>query len=57
VIEVTGTFKPKKQDLLREGYDPALSTDIIYFDDRASQAFVKIDTGLYDRINTRQVRI
>ena len=29
-IEATGTFKPKKQDLARESYDPTATADPIY---------------------------
>jgi fatty-acyl-CoA synthase len=51
-IEVTGTFKPKKQDLAREGYDPTLISDPLYFDDRTCDAFVRIDAPLYERIRS-----
>jgi fatty-acyl-CoA synthase len=56
-LEVTGTFKPKKQDLAREGYDPALVADPIYFDDRARDRFVRLDTALYERIRSEDVRL
>jgi fatty-acyl-CoA synthase len=56
-IEMTETFKPKKQNLAREGYDPTATTDAIYFDDRVAQAFVKVDTALYERIRTRNMRL
>ncbi len=32
-IDVTGTFKHKKSDLVREGFDPKAMQDAIYFDD------------------------
>jgi fatty-acyl-CoA synthase len=56
-IETTATFKPKKQDLSREGYDPHVSDDAIYFDDQVRQAFVKLDAALYERILTADVRL
>ena len=56
-IETTATFKPKKQDFAREGYDPTVTADAIYFDDRARQAFVKLDAALYERIRTADVRL
>ena len=37
-IEVTGTFKQKKIDLVREGFDPAATSDPIYFNDPQAQA-------------------
>ena len=43
--------------LSREGYDPNITADAIYFDDRISQAFVKLDTALYERLQTGNVRL
>ncbi len=56
-IEMTATFKPKKQDLSREGYDPNITADAIYFDDRVRQSFVKLDAVLYERLQNGNVRL
>ena len=56
-LEVTGTFKQLKSDLVREGYDPDASTDAIYFNDSEHQGFVPVDHGLYMRIRSGQVRL
>ena len=56
-IEATTTFKPKKQDLAREGYDPAVTADAIYFDDRLRQAFVPLDAALHERIQASGLRL
>lgn len=56
-IETTATFKPKKQQLAREAYDPDLTADPIYFDDRARGAFVILDAALYDRIQHGELRL
>jgi fatty-acyl-CoA synthase len=56
-IEVTATFKHKKSDLVREGYNPASATDAIYFNDPERQAFVLLDTALYERIQRQQSRV
>jgi fatty-acyl-CoA synthase len=56
-IEMTGTFKPKKQELVREAYNPAVIADPIYFDDRAGEVFVKLDSGLFERIRTGALRL
>jgi len=56
-IETTSTFKPKKQNLLREGYDPAVIGDAVYFNDLERQAFVRLDRQLYNRIQTGEVRL
>jgi fatty-acyl-CoA synthase len=49
-LDKTATFKPKKQDLAREGYDPASTADAIYYNDPAAGRFVRIDADLYGRI-------
>ncbi len=56
-IEMTSTFKPRRHDLVRDGFDPARTTDALYFNDRASQAFVKIDAAVVERINAGAVRL
>jgi len=56
-MAVTVTFKQTKNDLIREGYDPAVVRDVMYFDDPARQAFVPLDTALYDRIQSGQIRL
>jgi fatty-acyl-CoA synthase len=56
-IEMTGTFKPKKQDLSSEGFNPVLTTDPIYFDDRSRNAFVRLDAPLYERIRSGKLRV
>jgi fatty-acyl-CoA synthase len=56
-IETTGTFKPRKQKLCREGYDPRVIEDALYFDDRTRDAFVKLDGTLHERICTGDLRL
>jgi fatty-acyl-CoA synthase len=56
-FETTATFKPKRRDLARQGYDPAVTSDPIYFDDRTGEGFVKIDAALYDRIRSGHLRL
>jgi fatty-acyl-CoA synthase len=56
-IESTGTFKPRKQDLMKEGFDPAGIRDRLYFDDPRTQAYVPLDAALYAAILTGTVRI
>ena len=56
-IEVTGTFKYSKTDLVNQGYDPTVTTDTIYFDNPASQAFHLLDEALYARIQGGAIRI
>jgi fatty-acyl-CoA synthase len=56
-IEVTGTFKYSKTELVRQGYDPDITTDVIYFDNPESESFVQLDKLLYDRIQVGQIRL
>jgi fatty-acyl-CoA synthase len=56
-IEITATFKQRKQVLSREGYDPAAITDPLYFNDRERAAFVTLDRALYERICRGELRL
>jgi fatty-acyl-CoA synthase len=55
--EVTGTFKYSKSDLVKQGYDPAVTTDVLYFDHPELDAFERVDSALYDRIRGGQIRL
>ncbi len=39
-LEITGTFKQKKVELVEEGYDPGRTADPLFFDDRRSAVYV-----------------
>jgi fatty-acyl-CoA synthase len=56
-LDVTPTFKHAKHAVVRDGYDPTATADVIYFDDPKRQAFVRLDRELYDRIQRGQVRL
>jgi fatty-acyl-CoA synthase len=56
-MEVTATFKHKKVDMARQGFDPSRVTDPLYFNDRERGAFVRIDRELYEAICREQVRL
>jgi fatty-acyl-CoA synthase len=56
-MEVTGTFKHTKTNLMREGYDPSATADALYFNHLQNDAFVPLDEELYGRIQTGQVRL
>jgi fatty-acyl-CoA synthase len=56
-IEVTSTFKQKKVDLVSQGFDPAATSDPIYFNDQQVHGFVRLDPMLYQRITSGQVRV
>ncbi len=55
-IEVTGTFKHRKVDYVREGFDPATVHEPLYFLDPATEQYVPIDQVLHDRICSGAIR-
>jgi fatty-acyl-CoA synthase len=55
-IESTATFKPRKQNLLEYGFDPARSADPLYFDDPRVQTYVPIDAALFAAITAGDLR-
>ena len=56
-LDVTTTFKHAKQDLIRDGYDPAAVSDVVLFDHPELEAYVGLDAALYDRIQTGRIRL
>jgi fatty-acyl-CoA synthase len=56
-IAMTETFKPKKADLVREGFDPARILDPLVFDDARRGAYVRLDAVLFAAILAGQVRL
>ena len=56
-IATTGTFKPLKQQLAADGYDPAAAVDALYLDDRAQGAYVRLNEDLYRRVQAGDMRL
>jgi fatty-acyl-CoA synthase len=56
-LATTATFKPKTNELKRQGFDLTVVRDKIYFDDPQSQAYVPLDAALYERIEARKIRL
>ena len=56
-LEATGTFKPRKHDLVREGFDPARTGDPLYFDDPRADRYVPVDLALYAAIAAGHIRV
>jgi fatty-acyl-CoA synthase len=55
-IELTATFKPQKQQIAQEGYDPAAIADPLYFNDRQAGAFIPLDGTLYRSLQDGSLR-
>ena len=56
-MEITGTFKYTKTELVRQAYDPAATADVLYFNHPERQAFVRLDKALYGRIQSGEIRL
>jgi fatty-acyl-CoA synthase len=55
-IDVTGTFKQRRLELQKEGFDPAVVEDTLYFRDPSNGAFEPLDAALRGRICDGLVR-
>jgi fatty-acyl-CoA synthase len=56
-IEITATFKQKKMNLVKQGFDPSQTRDAIYFNNPESGAFERVDQALHERITAGKVRV
>lgn len=56
-IDVTGTFKQRKVDLVRQGFDPSILTDPLYAIDHAANTYVTLDAALYEDICSGKRRL
>jgi fatty-acyl-CoA synthase len=56
-IDVTATFKQKKIDLVKQGFDPNLTADPIFFSDPRRKGFVRLDRALYEEITAGRIRL
>jgi fatty-acyl-CoA synthase len=55
--DITATFKQKKFDLVRQGFDPGQTEDAIYFNDPRARGFVRIDAALYQKIVSGEIGV
>lgn len=56
-MEITGTFKHRKVDLQKEGFDPSAISDPLFFFDDIAGVYVPLDAALYDKINSGGMRL
>jgi fatty-acyl-CoA synthase len=56
-IDLTPTFKQRKNTPEHDSYDPAACPDALYVHDPVHRAFVALDHALYERIQTGQFRL
>jgi len=55
--DTTSTFKFKKTNLVKAGFDPKKVSDPLYYADPATDAFVPIDADVFDGIHEGTVRL
>ncbi len=56
-IELTGSFKLTKFKFMKTGFNPNLINDSIYFFDKNSDSYIRLDSKLYEEIQNGKIRI
>ncbi len=56
-MDVTGTFKHKKTDLVKQGFDPNLVSDPMYFFEKDQGTYVPLDMRVLQRIVGGQAKL
>ncbi|MBI3678252.1 MAG: long-chain-acyl-CoA synthetase [Proteobacteria bacterium] len=56
-MQVTGTFKMRKVDLVKEGFDPRVIRDPLYVIDPATQTYVPLDDARYEEIVSGRTKL
>lgn len=56
-MELTSTFKHKKVELKKEGFDPSVINDYLYFRNPETNSYTPIDANAYDDIQNGKFKI
>ena len=56
-LDATETFKQKKQQLMRDGFDPSAISDQIYVREAATGLYRQLDQDIYARIVSGEIRL
>ncbi len=56
-IEVTGTLKHRKVDLVKAGFDPSRIEGPLFLRDDAAKTYVRLDEALYARLLAGELRV
>lgn len=56
-LETTGTMKYRKVDLVKDGFDPAATTDPIFVADNDARSYQRITPELFQKINSGGIRL
>ena len=54
---ISGTFKIRKLDLVREGFNPKIVQDPLFFYNAAVGSYCALDHGLYEDIVSARCRL
>merc|ERR1712180_441284 len=56
-IELTATFKLKKRELQRQGFDPELVHDPVYIIDHQSRNYVEMTSSTFSALNAGNLKL
>jgi fatty-acyl-CoA synthase len=56
-LDATETFKQKKQQLMRDGFDPATVRDPLYIRDSKTGTYRLLDAAMHERIVSGDIRL
>jgi fatty-acyl-CoA synthase len=56
-IEVTGTFKQRKVELMAEGFDLGKIADPLYWYDPATKRYERLTAAVYDEISNDRIKL
>lgn len=56
-LDITGTFKLRKMNLQREGFDPTLISDKLFFLHPSSGSYEALSVELFNKIVTGAIRL
>ncbi|WP_428482652.1 long-chain-acyl-CoA synthetase [Pyruvatibacter mobilis] len=56
-VEITGTFKHRKVELVKEGFDPEAISDPIFFFDPREKQFIRLTKDLYNDIQSGSLKL
>ncbi|MEC8497759.1 MAG: long-chain-acyl-CoA synthetase, partial [Pseudomonadota bacterium] len=56
-IEITGTFKHRKVELVKDGYNPKEIKEQMYFCDHETQTYLPLDEELFAKIQNKELKL
>ncbi|XP_077327399.1 long-chain fatty acid transport protein 2 [Lithobates pipiens] len=56
-LEITGTFKQRKVEVVKQGFDPSTITDPLYFLDEREKKYVPMTQNIYTDIKNKKIKL